>query len=62
MVLRRGEAAAPSCAGKLVLGERALAAGGAAEVYRTPQGWKVEWAQTIRGTRPWSVRPNGDEE
>ena len=62
VVLRRGEAAAPSCAGKLVLGERALAAGGAAEVYRTPQGWKVEWAQTIRGTRPWSVRPNGDEE
>jgi competence protein ComEC len=62
VVLRRGEGTSPACAGKFVLGERALAAGGAAELYRTADGWKVVWAQTLRGTRPWSVRPNGEED
>ncbi|HTK34988.1 MAG TPA: ComEC/Rec2 family competence protein [Caulobacteraceae bacterium] len=62
VVLRRGEGTSPACAGKLVLGERALAAGGAAELYHGPDGWTVVWAQTLRGTRPWSVRPQGDED
>ena len=30
------------------------ARGGAAELYRTRAGWKIVWAQTERGLRPWS--------
>ncbi len=62
VVLRTGEANGPACAGRLVLGRRALAAGGAAELYRTPAGWRIVWAQAIRGTRPWSIRPDGADD
>jgi len=62
VVLRKGEGAGPACAGKTVIGERALAAGGAAELYRTGAGWRIAWAQTQRGARPWSTRPSGGDE
>ena len=28
--------------------------GGAAELYRRPDGWRIAWAQPLRGDRPWS--------
>jgi competence protein ComEC len=62
VVLRSGEGAAePACAGRLVLGQAALAAGGAAELYRAGPGWKVVWAQPLRGNRPWTA-PSGEAE
>jgi competence protein ComEC len=53
VVLRTGEG---SCPGVLVLGQRQLGAGGSAELYRVKDGWKVVWAQPMRGRRPWSVQ------
>ena len=62
IILRKGEGGGEACAGKFVVGEQALAAGGAAELYRTGNGWRVVWAQSLRGSRPWSVRPGGEED
>jgi competence protein ComEC len=59
VVLRTGEGACPSA---LVLGQRALAAGGAAELYRTKAGWRIVWAQALRGKRPWSMQVGEAEE
>ena len=44
----------PACSRALILGPRDFARGGAAEVYRGASGWRVEWAQPIRGERPWT--------
>jgi competence protein ComEC len=27
---------------------------GSAELYRRPDGWRIVWAQPLRGVRPWS--------
>ncbi len=55
VVLRTGSASSsPACAGRLVLDEDGLAAGGAAEVFREGAGFRVRWAQDARGDRPWS--------
>ena len=43
-----------ACPGALVLTGADFARGGAAELYRTRAGWKIVWAQTERGLRPWS--------
>jgi competence protein ComEC len=57
VVLRSGEAAGrPDCQGRLVIGERDFAWGRAAEVFRTPGGWRVAWAEPVAGRRPWSHR------
>ncbi len=58
---RKGEGGGAACAGRLVLGEAALTRGGAAEIFRTPSGYRVDWAQDHRGHRPWSVSADGDE-
>lgn len=52
----RGGAAArlPSaCDGVPILDAEDFAAGGSAELYRTRQGWRIVWAQPLRGKRPW---------
>lgn len=57
VVLRTGEGGSePACSGKLVLGQAALARGGSAEIYREKAGWRIVWAQDLRGRRPWSTR------
>ncbi len=43
-----------SCAKALLLGPQNFATGGAAEVFRDPNGWRLAWAQPIRGERPWT--------
>ena len=55
IVVRTGGAESPACDGKLVLDEAALARGGAAELWRTPGGWRVLWSETLRGVRPWTA-------
>jgi competence protein ComEC len=57
VVLRTGEGV---CPGRQVVNEAMLKRGGAAELYRTPQGWRMVWAQDLRGRRPWSTA-EGDE-
>lgn len=42
------------CPGRLVLDKADFERGGSAELYRTPTGWRIVWAQTLRGERPWS--------
>ncbi|WP_269717039.1 ComEC/Rec2 family competence protein [Caulobacter sp. NIBR2454] len=42
-----------ACDGVLVLDGDDFAAGGAAELYRTAAGWRIVWAQPLRGKRPW---------
>lgn len=48
-----------ACPGALVLTGADFARGGAAELYRTRAGWKIVWAQTERGLRPWSSSGTG---
>ena len=55
VVLRANVDSPPACAKALVLGPRDFAKGGAAEIFRDPKGWRVDWAQPIRGQRPWTM-------
>ncbi len=44
----------PLCADAVLLTAEDFARGGAAELYRRPDGWRIVWAQPLRGERPWS--------
>lgn len=44
----------PLCADTVLLTAEDFARGGAAELYRHPDGWRIVWAQPLRGDRPWS--------
>ena len=46
----------PLCADAVLLAAEDFARGGAAELYRRPDGWRIVWAQPLRGERPWSRR------
>jgi competence protein ComEC len=44
-----------ACEGRVVFTPKDFDAGGAAELYRQPDGgWRVVWAQPLRGRRPWT--------
>ncbi len=59
VILRTGEG---SCPGVRVIGREESARGGAAEVFRLPNGrWRISWAQDARGDRPWTA-PAPEEE
>ncbi|WP_254600928.1 ComEC/Rec2 family competence protein [Caulobacter sp. S45] len=54
----RGPAPAPDlCPHALMLTQIDFQRGGSAEIYADPRGWRVAWAQTERGLRPWSLPP-----
>ena len=60
VVVVRGPAPAripPLCVDTVVLTAEDFERGGAAELYRRPDGWRIVWAQPLRGDRPWS-RPS----
>ncbi|NQE64118.1 ComEC/Rec2 family competence protein [Caulobacter sp. RHG1] len=44
----------PLCAETVLLTAEDFSRGGAAELYRRPDGWRIVWAQPLRGDRPWS--------
>lgn len=44
----------PLCADTVLLAADDFARGGAAELYRRADGWRIVWAQPLRGDRPWS--------
>jgi competence protein ComEC len=54
VVVLRGDAPAQACLAPLVLTGADFARGGAAEIYREGAGWRVVWAQDLRGRRPWT--------
>ncbi|MBP7704380.1 MAG: ComEC/Rec2 family competence protein [Caulobacter sp.] len=41
------------CDGAFLLSAADFERGGAAELWRTKDGWKVRWANDLRGRRPW---------
>ncbi|MDH4387078.1 MAG: ComEC/Rec2 family competence protein [Caulobacter sp.] len=47
------------CPGRFSLDADDFRAGGSAELYRQGQGWRVVWAQPLRGRRPWTVSDTG---
>jgi len=55
VVIRANINPSPACAKALVFGPQDFAKGGAAEIFRDAKGWRVSWAQPIRGQRPWTV-------
>jgi competence protein ComEC len=59
MIVLRDDFPEGVCPGKLVLTGADFERGGAAELYRQPDGgWKVRWAQDLRGRRPWTWGPD----
>jgi competence protein ComEC len=44
----------PLCADTVLLTAEDFARGGAAELYHRADGWRIVWAQPLRGDRPWS--------
>lgn len=54
IVVLRNNFRPDSCGAPLVLTGADFEKGGSAEVYRDGQGWRVVWAQTARGRRPWT--------
>lgn len=55
LVILRSRAPASGCDGAFLLSAEDFAAGGAAELWRTPGGWRVVWANDLRGRRPWTA-------
>ncbi|MBW8814478.1 MAG: ComEC/Rec2 family competence protein [Caulobacterales bacterium] len=54
VVILRNDFRPDSCAAPLVLTGRDFAVGGSAEIYREGRGWRIVWAQSTRGRRPWT--------
>ncbi|MDP8916446.1 MAG: ComEC family competence protein [Pseudomonadota bacterium] len=64
IVLLKSRAAPPPglCPGALILGPDAFQRGGSAEVWARPEGgWRLVWAQDLRGVRPWTARAAADD-
>ncbi|WP_425430370.1 ComEC/Rec2 family competence protein [Caulobacter mirabilis] len=53
LVVLRSPAPAAGCEGAFVLAAEDFTRGGSAELWRTGAGWKVRWANDLRGDRPW---------
>lgn len=54
IVVLRNDFRPEACAAPLVLTGEDFAAGGSAELYRSGDGWRIVWAQDLRGRRPWT--------
>jgi competence protein ComEC len=58
LVLRAVVDLPESCRDAIVLRPGDFAAGGAAEVFKAPRGWRIAWSQPLRGQRPWTLSGN----
>lgn len=54
IVILRNAFRPEACAAPLVLTGADFARGGSAELYRDGAGWRIVWAQDLRGRRPWT--------
>lgn len=59
LIVRADIGAMSPCSSAIVLTRSAFERGGAAEVFQTPGGWHISWAQPGRGNRPWTVNGIG---
>ena len=60
ILVMRAQATAPwACRNAVVLDGGAFARGGAAEVFASGRGWRIVWAQPLRGQRPWTASGTG---
>jgi competence protein ComEC len=55
LVLKAPVAVPPNCTQILVLTPADFARGGSVEVYPSKAGWRLQWAQPLRGQRPWTT-------
>ena len=55
LIIRASTPLPYSCRDVRVFGREAFRRGGAAEIYAAPGGWRVVWAQPLRGERPWTL-------
>ena len=55
IVIVRGDTAPAGCNASLVLTGRDFARGGSVEIFRASSGWRLSWANDVRGTRPWTA-------
>ena len=59
VVILRNDFRPQSCRARLVLTGEDFARGGSAELYRLAGGgWRIVWAQDLRGRRPWTWGPD----
>jgi competence protein ComEC len=54
LVVLRSETPWRGCEGAFLLTAEDFAVGGSAELWRTEAGWRVRWANEVRGVRPWT--------
>jgi competence protein ComEC len=55
LVLLRNDFPPESCPAPTVITGADVRRGGSAELYRQPGGgWRIVWAQDLRGRRPWT--------
>jgi competence protein ComEC len=54
VVVLRNRLRPQGCGAGLVLSGDDFARGGSAELYRRGDGWRIVWAQDVRGRRPWT--------
>jgi competence protein ComEC len=54
LVILRNDFRPETCPARQVLTGTDFAAGGSAELYRAGEGWRIVWAQDVRGRRPWT--------
>lgn len=54
VVLRAETVLPPACAGRTVLTPPDFRRGGAVELYAAGEGFRLVWAEPIRGNRPWT--------
>ena len=54
LVVLRGAKVPSGCPARVLDGDD-LARGGSVEVYRAGSGWRFEWANPLRGVRPWTA-------
>ncbi|MBV9511724.1 MAG: ComEC/Rec2 family competence protein [Caulobacteraceae bacterium] len=55
LILTRADLPTPDdCRRAITLSPEAFARGGAAEIFRIQNRWRIEWSQPQRGKRPWS--------
>ena len=59
LILRAPVDPPASCKDVIVLRKLDFDIGGAAEIYPAPHGWRIEWAQPLRGKRPWTTSGSG---
>ncbi len=59
VVIVRAALSGAACPGAILLTGADFARGGSAELYRNPEGWTLQWAQGLRGRRPWSWGVSG---